>query len=152
PLSLDITPAEQALWADVVNGQFAKRSFAEAALLASGVTDGAKRRAYLNRIDDLEHQARAALAGATTPAQKGEQLLAWLYGPTGPIGPVSGASKYVERQSSLAVLLDSGTYNCVSATVAYNVIGRRLGLDVRAVEIPDHVFSVVYDGPKNFEV
>src|SRR5437763_2023291 len=107
PLSLDITPAEQALWADVANGQFTKRSFAEAALLASGVTDGAKRRAYLNRIDDLEHQARAALAGATTPAQKGEQLLAWLYGPTGPIGPVSGASKYVERQSSLAVLLDS---------------------------------------------
>ena len=50
------------------------------------------------------------------------------------------------------MLLDTGNYNCVSATIAYNVIGRRLGLDLRAIESPDHVFSVLYDGKKRFDV
>src|SRR5262249_27396300 len=40
----------------------------------------------------------------------------------------------------------------VSATELYNVLGRRLGLDVRAVEVPAHVFAVVYADGRRVEV
>jgi tetratricopeptide (TPR) repeat protein len=99
-------------------------------------------------------RGKEALANARTPIEKGEQLLGWLYGKTGPIGPVGSGKhkKYVAKQTSLAVLLDTGTYNCVSSAVVYNVIGRRLGLDLRAIESPDHVFPVLYDGEERVDV
>jgi len=158
PSSADVkvvlSHAERVLLADVRDGRFATQSFGEAALLASGVTDAAQRTAYLQRLDALESQAKAALAGARTPAEKGGKLLEWLYSPSGPIGPVGPGKrmKYVHNQTSLAVLLDTGAYNCVSSAVVYNVIGRRLGLDLRAIEVPDHVFSVLFDGDERMDV
>ena len=140
-------PAEdRALWANVQGGRFTALSLAEAALLASGVTDPGRRAPYLGRLDALEQQARGALAGAQTPFERGEKLLVWLHGPSRPL------QKYVETQTDLSVLLDTGTFNCVSSAVLYNVLGRRVGLDVRAVEVSDHAFSIVYDGDKSADV
>src|SRR3954468_16305234 len=77
---LEIPAEDRALWANVKAGRFTQQSFAEAALRASGVTDVARRKAYLERIDALEKQAREELAGAKTPFEKGERLLTWLHG------------------------------------------------------------------------
>ena len=60
--------------------------------------------------------------------------------------------KYVKHQTSLAVLLDAGTFNCVSSAVLYNVLAGRLGLEVRAVELPEHAFSVVRIGEESIDV
>ena len=49
-------------------------------------------------------------------------------------------------------MIEAQTYNCVSSATLYNVIGRRLGLDVRAIEVPDHAFSILYDGAKHADV
>jgi tetratricopeptide (TPR) repeat protein len=147
--SLDVTisPDEAALFADVKDGKFTKWSFAEAALLASGVIDPGKRKEYLNQLDALEAKARKALAGAKTPKEKGEKLLTWLHAKDGPL-----AKGYVARQTDLPVILDTATFNCVSSALLYNVLGRRLGLDLRAIEVPDHAFSILYDGTNNADV
>ena len=146
-LKITIPPDEADLFADVKNRRFSKWSFDEAALLASGITDAGKRKAYLSKLDNLETGARAAVSAAKTAFEKGEKLLTWLHGKDGPLG-----KGYAAQQTDLSVILDSGTFNCVSFATLYNVLGRRLGLDVRAIEVPDHAFSILYDGTNNADV
>jgi tetratricopeptide (TPR) repeat protein len=140
-----ITDDEAALFADVKDGHFQKKSFEEAALLASGVTDNAKRQAYLKQIDELAKQAAKATADAKTPQVKGEKLLKWLHA-----GPM--AKGYEAHQTSVSGILDTGKFNCVSSATLYNIFALRQGLDVRAIEVPDHAFSILYDGTKHADV
>jgi tetratricopeptide (TPR) repeat protein len=140
-----ITDDEAALFADVKDGHFQKKSFEEAALLASGVTDNAKRQAYLKQIDELAKQAAKATADAKTPQARGEKLLKWLHA-----GPM--AKGYEAHQTSLSGILDSGKFNCVSSATLYNIFALRQGLDVRAIEVSDHAFSILYDGAKHADV
>jgi tetratricopeptide (TPR) repeat protein len=139
------TADQAALFADAADGKLDKFSFAEACLIASGVNDADARKKYLAQIDTIEADARKAIESAKTPAERGEKLLKFLHA-----GPM--AKGYESKQTDLHVILDTGTFNCVSSAVLYNVIGRRLGLDLKAVEIPQHVFSVLYDGDKRIDV
>jgi HEAT repeat protein/tetratricopeptide (TPR) repeat protein len=144
-LDVSVTEDEADLFADVRDGRFRTWSFAEAALLASGVQDKGKRKAYLGQIDRLEAEARRAVADAGTPPAKGEKLLRWLHA-----GPL--AAGYVAGQTDLPGILDTRTFNCVSSAVLYNVLALRLGLDARAIEVPDHALSIVYDGTAHADV
>jgi tetratricopeptide (TPR) repeat protein len=144
-LELQITADETALFADVRDGRFSTWSMHEAALVASGVTDPARRKAYLARFDKLVEAARAATAKGKTADQKGQLLLAYLHA-----GPM--AKGYVAAQTTLSGILDTGTFNCVSSAVLYNALALRLGLNARAVEVPDHAFSVVYDQNRAMDV
>ena len=144
-LDVTISRDEAAMLASVENGQFTDWTFAEAALLASGVDDGTKRRALRDRIDKLEVAARKAVSGARTSFAKGEKLLKWLHATV-----LTGG--YESGQTSLAGVLETGKYNCVSSAVIYNVLSRRLGLDARAIEVPDHAFAIVYDGTEHADV
>jgi tetratricopeptide (TPR) repeat protein len=137
-------PVEVELFADIAAEKLAKWSFAEMALIASGVTEAERRQQYLKQIDALEAESRRALAEATTERAKADQLLRFLHA-----GAMAGG--YEGKQTLLSGLLDAKRYNCVSSAVMYNVLGRRLGLEVRAVEIPatflsGHVFSVLRAG------
>ena len=38
-------------------------------------------------------------------------------------------------------MLDTGTFNCVSSATLFNIVCRRLGIEVGAVSQPGHVFS-----------
>jgi tetratricopeptide (TPR) repeat protein len=136
---------EAALLADVQEGRFRTWTFAEAALLASGVTDAERRKGYAARIDALEKEAKAAVAGAKMPFEKGALLLRFVH-----TGPLSGG--YRGGQTDLHTILESKTFNCVSSAVLYNVLALRLGLDARAIEVPDHAFSIVYDGTRHADV
>ena len=144
-LNLSITPDEASLFADAQDGKLDQWSFADAALLVSGVATAERRKAYLARLDALEAQARAATASAKGPFERGAALLRFLH---------SGlmAKGYASQQTDLSTILDTGTFNCVSSAALYNVLARRLGLDARAVEVPDHAFSIVYDGTAHADV
>jgi tetratricopeptide (TPR) repeat protein len=144
-LKLPLTPDEVSLFNDASDGKLDDCSFADACLIASGVTDPVKRKEYLKKIDAIEAGARKAVAGAKTPFEKGEKLLKFLHA-----GPMAKGCR--TEQSDLHTLLDTGHFNCVSSAVLYNVIGRRLGLDLRAIEIPEHVFSILYDGDRRADV
>ncbi len=144
-VKVQITKDEASLFADAQDGKLDDWSFAEAALLASGVTDKARRKTYLDRLKKIETGARKAIEPGKTDYQRGELLLKYLH-------EQSLAAGYRALQTDLSVVLDEGTFNCVSSAVLYNVIGRRLGLDLRAIEVPDHAFSILYVDTKHADV
>jgi len=148
---IEIHGDEAKLFSDAATGKLSTFSFAEAALIASGAADPTIRKKYVEQIDRIEVDARKALEEVAKIAEKGERLLKFLHA-----GPM--AKGYLATQTDVTEVLDSGRFNCVSSTVLYNVIARRLGLDVKAIEIPGrgygegHVFSVLYDGDKKIPV
>jgi len=144
-VKLAVSPDEALAFQRAKAGELDPAAFADMALLASGVLDASKRRDYLRRIDALEAQARNALAKTRNAAERADALLRWLHREVLKNG-------YRREQSDLAVLLDTNTFNCVSSSVIYNILALRLGLDVRAIEVPDHAFSVVYDGTAHMDV
>ena len=144
-LKVAITPDEESLFEDARDGKLENWSFAEAALLASGVTDKEKRQTYLAAIDRWERGARQATTAAKSPFERGEQLLTLLHA-----GPM--AKGYESHQTDVSVILETGKFNCVSSAAMYNILGRRLGLDLRAIEVPDHAFSILYDGTRHADV
>jgi tetratricopeptide (TPR) repeat protein len=144
-LEVKVTADEQALFKDVKDGRFRSWSLEEAALVASGVTDGKKRKEYLGRFNRLADQARKATAGAATAQARGERLLHWLHD-----GPMKKG--YAAKQTALSGVLDAGEFNCVSSAVLFNALALKLGLDARAVEVPDHAFSIVYVGTRGLDV
>ncbi len=144
-LKVSISDDEASLFADARNGKLNKWTFAEAALLASGVTDAAKRQRYLDLLAKIQAEAQEKVAAAKSPFEKGEALLHYLHA-----GPMRKG--YVGHQTDLAVILDKETFNCVSSATLYNVIARRLGLDARGIEVPQHAFSILYDGTDHADV
>lgn len=69
-----------------------------------------------------------------TEAKKAESLLLFLH---------TKMKAYSLYQTRLDVLLDRGTYNCVSSALVYMILGRSAGLDVQAVATDDHAFALV---------
>src|SRR5436190_15641690 len=61
--SLAPSADELKLFADAADGKFDAHSFGEACLIASGVTDPAKRHEYMKKLDAIEADARQALEG-----------------------------------------------------------------------------------------
>ncbi|NTV53136.1 MAG: hypothetical protein HGA76_09020 [Candidatus Firestonebacteria bacterium] len=132
-----LSQTEQALFADMRDGSLHAFLPVEAALIASGVHDAGARKVYLEKLNAWAQTARRETAACATPLAKAERLLAWMHA-----GPARNG--YQPTQSSLAVLLDEQTFNCVSVTLLFNYLARSLDLDTRAVEVPTHVFSVIY--------
>lgn len=146
-LRIQLTADEQSLFADAGDGEFDDWSFAEAALLASGVHDKTRRQRYLQQIKQYESDAREAVARAESDFERADQLLQWMHSQDGPF-----RNGYVAQQTDVSKVLDEQTFNCVSSAVLYNIIGRRLGLNLRAVEVPDHAFSRLYTDESRADV
>jgi HEAT repeat protein len=144
-LTISVSKDEADLFADAKGGKLERWTFAEAALLASGVADAGRRKKYQEQLAGLEAAARKAVADGKAPWERGEKLLRFLHGE-------ALARGYVSKQTDLPVVLDERTFNCVSSALLFNVLARRLGLDARAVEVPDHAFSIVYDGTRPADV
>ena len=145
PIDSTLRADEAAMLADGADGRFDTIGFAEAALIASGATDEAERKAEIAAIDRLVAAATDAVAGSVDVAAKGEKLLRFLHA-----GPMKGG--YEADQTDVSRIIETGRFNCVSSAALYNIVGRRLGLDVRGVEVPEHAFSVLYDGRRSMDV
>jgi len=144
-VQITISDDERSLYQDAADGKLDDWSFAEAALVSSGVDDADKRRKLLEKIDELTAGAKAALGDEASSYARAEGLLKWLHENAMSVG-------YEENQTDLATVLETGRFNCVSSATLYNIVGRRLGLDLRAIEVPDHAFSILYVGSKHADV
>lgn len=144
-IRISVSDDETSLFKDAADGKLDDWSFAEAALLTSGVLESEQRKLLLQKIEKIVKQADAAVAEATSPWDKGDRLLKWLHENTMSAG-------YEENQTDLVTILKTGHFNCVSSATLYNIVGRRLGLDVRAIEVPDHAFSILYVGANHADI
>lgn len=59
---------------------------------------------------------------------------------------------YQESQTRMDVLLEQGSFNCVSSAVLYLIIGRSSGLTMGAARTEDHAFCTVWDGNTEIDV
>ncbi len=132
---------EERLFADAKDGKLDDLSLGEAAFVASGVPDEAALATYRGRLDALVTQAPV---GGGTVHDRGKALLEWLHGGT--------LKRYRAEATDLTGVLDKGEFNCVSSATLYDAIAKRLGLDARTIEVPDHAFSIVYDGAQAYDV
>ncbi len=140
-----ITDDEASLFKDASDGTFDQWSYAEASLLSSGVLEKAKRRQYMADIDRLASAAKKAVGSKPNVFDRGEALLHWLHASTYTGG-------YKSTQTDVSEVLDRQTYNCVSSATLYNILARRMGLDARGIEVPDHAFSILYDGTRHADI
>ncbi|WP_139188337.1 hypothetical protein [Aliiruegeria lutimaris] len=140
-----LTDDEREVFAKASDNSLDQRDFENIALIASGVRDSAQRDALISQLDDLEAEARKSLDVSAPPKDLGEALLLWLHETVLTEG-------YVERQTNLSGVLLDKNFNCVSSATIYNALGQRLGLDLRAIEVPDHAFSILYDGADHFDI
>ena len=136
---------EQTLFKDAEDGRLDDWSFAEAALLASGIESAFDRNKYIEQIDQLEDQLIQSIRQSGSAHEKGQMLLSLLH-------QNAFQSGYQFEQTDLSTVLSDGSYNCVSSAVLYNILAKRIGLDARGIEVPDHALSIVYDGVNHADV
>ncbi|OQX29765.1 MAG: hypothetical protein B0D92_01945 [Spirochaeta sp. LUC14_002_19_P3] len=106
----------------------------QASLIASGVPQ--------NKLDRYAQQ----LLGYTRQVSRntvgnsridGEAVLQWMHN--------NVLKRYIEEQTRMDVLLDSGEYNCVSSAVLYLILTRSIGLNTFGVVTADHAFCRIPD-------
>ncbi len=102
-----------------------------ASLIASGVSGG-RLELYTARVMALVDSAPRR-SGST--AQDAEILLEWMH--------ENVLSRYILNQTKMDVLLDKGTYNCVSSAVLYLLLVRSRDMAVHGVQTADHAFCRV---------
>ena len=129
-----LNPLEQRLFADAADGRLDDFSPLDAALVASGIDDAGDLQRYEKKAAALAERLRTAETLAESPRERAETVFDFMHRRV-----LSGG--YELKHTDLRRVLDSGQYNCVSATVLYNYLAGRLGLDCRALQMPGHAMS-----------
>ena len=137
---------ERNLFADAADGRWDEHSLLVAALLASGVDDPVALTRYQTQVAGLCAELRDSGAMRGSPRERAQVLFEFmhrrvLYG------------GYEIDCTDLALALDQGRFNCVSASVLYNCLAGRFGLTARGLETPGHAKSrlILPDGVLDVE-
>lgn len=128
-------PLADALEAAVRSHDLAAFDLTDAALIASGFERRSTLRSARARLEQLVAPILDPLNAIADPKERGRRLLASLHQKGGLLG------EYDARATTLGDVLDRRRYNCVSASVLYNVLAARIGLDVSAQLLPTHARS-----------
>jgi hypothetical protein len=131
-----ITSDEMAMFQSLHSGQTGKYTFAEESLIASGVSNAAKRKEYLAKIDQIVAAAKREADKQKRIDFKANAICSSLLA-----GPMKG--RYDENAFSLGELLDTGHYSCVSSCAMFVIVAHGVGLDVGAVVQPGHILARV---------
>lgn len=94
---------------------------------------------YMGIYLELEKQVTTPAFRALPEKERADAVLTLMY--------EQKLRKYQKNQTKLTVMLEDGSYNCVSASVLYAALAKAAGLKVVANRAPDHCFcSVIIDG------
>jgi hypothetical protein len=131
--SLRLTPLPEATLYPASAGALDRQGLVDLSLALSGVSSPAIP-AYRAVLDRWSQDFLATDAATQAPAKRAEGLLLFLH---------SRLKGYSLTQTRIDVLVDKGTFNCVSSALVYMILGRDAGLDVQAVATSDHAFALV---------
>lgn len=134
----DATAAERALFEDARDDELDAHDPVTAALTASVAEKDLRNRALARWKTFL---SELVVAGKDKSARdKAELALTRMHAKLLTKG-------YDFTQNDMTTLLTDGSYNCVTSALAYAAAGEALGLDMRGVLVPSHVYvRVIADG------
>lgn len=149
-----LTQAEAALLADRAKLQTGDPdALLRLALFASGgPRDPGAVEQYRAQVAGFVGKVRPLLEAEADPWQRGfrlfrEMVRQYYRGGDKELGG------YEFAQSSFAVLLETGRYNCISSAILYTVLARYLGMDVRGVLLGEHAFVELHlENGKTIEI
>lgn len=118
-------------------GDLGEFDLTDAALIASGYESRPGLRGARARFEALVAPIVEEVKNVPDPHERGRLLLVALHRK----GALLGA--YDARATTLDAILDERRYNCVSASVLYNLLAERLDLTVTAQLLPTHARSLV---------
>lgn len=125
---------EAGLVDDAQDGSFDKVGLAEAALIASGVDD-AKLEEAKKKLTAAVSTARAQAKTQTSTKKRGDKLLKALH--------ETVLARYQETQSDVALVVESGEFNCLSSAVLFLIAADGLLDKPRGMLSKTHAFARV---------
>ncbi|MDR2194917.1 MAG: hypothetical protein LBP19_10745 [Treponema sp.] len=131
----NFNPEPDALRYAALREPYSWRDLSGMALWASGVQHSEP---YMSRIASAVTALRGAPDLPVDARARGEYVLAFIHS--------NYLTRYAEDQTLLSVLLDAGTFNCVSSAVFYLILAVAVDLDAGAVITHDHAFVTVNTG------
>lgn len=142
--SNDPTRRQADLLRDAADGSFDKFTLLRAGFVASGVVDGEKLAEHQTSFDRLASILAERLPSEPTTREVATQVLGFLHDEV-------LVGDYYPTCTEVQHAFDRGDYNCVSATLLYQCLCRRLGLDPVAVATTTHVRSRFVDEQMDVE-
>ena len=127
----DLTPGESAVIEDAKDDKLDHFDTVTAAIATSRASAEVKERALGRWHDFLRDIASDGMA--RPPRDRAEWLLRTIHAQL----LLGGYSFF---QNDVALLLDEGAFNCVSSAIVYQAAAAALGLDVRGILVPSHVY------------
>ncbi len=132
--SVQVTSLEQALLYDMEDGSPEHFSMVQAAFILSGAEKEDSLSVYLNWFDSLIGKIRDFRFNAFEPVQTAAKVFAYLH--------ATLLKTYSLESTTLLDIIYGKKYNCVSATVLYNLVCAELGFSTEAFETPSHVYTL----------
>ncbi len=128
---------ERELFADADAGRLGRFSLLEAALVASGVDSPEVLNRYERRLDGYTDQLKQSHPPSGDGREEAQAVFEFLH-----CRILHGG--YRIDSTDLRIALDEGRFNCVSASVLFQCLAARYGLNVSGLEMPSHAMSRVH--------
>ncbi len=141
-----LTSLERRLFSDAADGRLDEFSLLTASLVASGVESPEVLGQYQKRLDALAAELERSDPSTDDGRKNVEAIFGFLHRRI-----LHGG--YRIDCTDLRVALDEGGFNCVSASVLFQYLAERRGLDACGLEMPGHAMSRVRlpNGPLDVE-
>jgi hypothetical protein len=119
---------------DIADGYLDEYSKIEAAFILSGVTDPDSLKHHLYWYDQLLKKLKSFSYDLEDPVGSARTVFMYLHN--------EWLKTYALESTTLADIVRSKEYNCVAATILFNIICEDFGWDVQAFETPTHVYTI----------
>ena len=133
-----IDPVEKALFQDARSGKWERFDLFRASMIVEGIRDPELIRTHEARLNALVAKVLAAARAAGNTSQ--QALTRSLFEA---MHREILTSEYSLDCTELSKVMKTGHFNCVSATVLFNCLAEKAGLDACALEMPGHALSQV---------
>jgi len=133
-ISLHSQPLSRQLITDIEDGQLDNFSRIEAAFIISGAENQILLNQGLNWFDNLINDIEEKNLIGFEKIPSAEKLFLYFH--------TTWLNKYKEKATTLFNIIEDKEFNCVAATVLYNLTCDELGLTTHAFETPTHVYTI----------
>jgi hypothetical protein len=136
--------ARKSLEEDIADGYLNDYSKIEAAFILSGITHSDSLQRYLNWYNELLTRIKMFPFKYNDPVGSAQSVFMYLHS--------AWLKTYALESTTLADIVRNKEYNCVAATILYNIICEDLNWSCEAFETPTHVYTIFNNFRENLIV